>query len=76
MEKIWIYLAIFLAGVVVGIIIWEKIGVDDVFKGTVRIKQRGRGNVQSPEIKAEITPKESRKEKRAARLLDKAKNKD
>jgi len=59
-----------LSGMLGGVILAIKLnlGVDNLFKGRVRIKQRGRGNVQSPTIKAEINDKgQTRKEKRQGR---------
>ena len=54
----------FAGGIVLGVII-DK---DTVFKGTVRIKQRGKGNTQAPEIVANIKDKaQSRKERRLAK---------
>lgn len=68
----WLTLVALLIGVILGIILWEQIGTDDVFKGRVKIKQRGRGNIQKPEIEVEITPKNKREERKLARKAKKA----
>ena len=65
-------IAAFLAGVIVGIILWEKIDAKTIFKGTVRIKQRGKGNHQDNLIKPEITP-ETRQEKRISKRNERKK---
>lgn len=73
MADIWIYIAVFAFGIVAGIILWEKIGVGDTYKGRVKIKQRGRGNEQSTPINVEIEPKTSRRDRRK---LDRKAKKD
>lgn len=75
MEKIWIYVAVFMIGMVVGIILWEKLGTGDTYKGKVKIKQRGRSNEQSTPIKVSTGLKTSRKEQRKQRRIDKLKEK-
>jgi len=67
MEKIWVYGFVFMLGMVAGIILWERIGVDDVFKGTVRFKQKGKGNKQDPQINQETPPKRPKRAKRKER---------
>ena len=86
MKKIWSYIALFFIGLSAGIAVGVKwLGDKTVFKGSVRIKQRGKGNVQKPEIIAEIDEKQAntgvlskwrqrrieRKKKRALRRLEK-----
>ena len=58
-------------GMILGIILWEKIGVGDVYKGRFKFKQAGRLNTQSNKVEAEIAPKKTRKERR----IDKKQNK-
>jgi len=74
----WLTLAALLLGISIGIILAIKmnLGVDNVFKGRVKIKQRGRDNEQAPNLKAEITPNTKPLSRRKQRLLDKAKLKD
>ena len=68
MKTFWIYAAILFLGMAMGIIIGVVIDKDTVFKGNVRIKQRGKGNTQAPEIIANLGEKlQSRKEKRLAK---------
>jgi hypothetical protein len=65
----WTYIAVNLLGVIIGIIIGVKwLGDKTVYNGDLRIKQRGRGNIQKPEISLEITPKPRRVERLQAKL--------
>jgi len=74
MTKFWIYLAVYLIGAISGIILWEKIGTDDVYRGVFRFKQKGKQNVQEPTVNLKLERKQTRKEKREQRKLDKLKN--
>ena len=68
MKEIWIYGFVFLLGMVAGIILWERIGVDDVYRGVFRLKQKGRGNTQEQQTNLKIDAKrQARKERRKAR---------
>jgi len=69
-------LVCFLCGMLAGVIIWEKIGTGDTYKGKIRFKQRGRGNVQTTDIKPEIKPILSRRRKRLNKRLDRLNKKD
>ena len=71
MEKLWLYLFVYLAGAISGIILWEKMGTGDTYRGKVKFSQRGRQNVQKTDIKAEMPPKNERKKKRLERKLNK-----
>ena len=59
-----------LVGMLLGVILAIKLnlGVDNLFKGRVRIKQRGRHNTQAPTIKAEIKPKTKRGDKKQPKV--------
>jgi hypothetical protein len=57
MKEFWIYLAVWLFGVIVGFILGVIIDKDTVYKGNFRIKQRGKGNVQQPNIEVTNEPK-------------------
>jgi len=74
MKGFWRAVAFILAGVIAGIIAADKLqmGVDTVFKGAVRIKQKRKGNVLDTDIKAEVTER-SRKADRIIRRLEKKK---
>ena len=74
MKGIWKIIALVLAGAIAGIIAADKLqlGVKTVFKGTVRIKQKGRGNVQDTDIRPEIAA-ESRRAGRIVNKLEKQK---
>ena len=82
MKKIWIYISVNLLGVIIGLIVSAKwLGEKTVYNGDLRIKQRGRGNIQKPEISLEIAPKQRKLERlqeRAERIkqrqLDKVKS--
>jgi len=65
--KFWMILAFYLLGVVSGILLWEKIDVKTIFKGTVKLRQRGRGNTQLTEIKPQIDAKTERVDKKQQR---------
>ena len=78
----WVLVVCYLAGLISGVILWEKIGVNDVFKGAVRIKQRGKGNIQKPSLSLQMDRKQrkngqisdrkrKRLEKKAIRLQNK-----
>ena len=57
----WQWVAIFFIGVSVGIVIGVLIDKDTVYTGKLKLKQRGRQNVQAPEIKAEISKRKQRR---------------
>ena len=72
MKKIWSYLAVGFAFFSSGIIFAVKFLVSEkiVIKGKVKLKQRGKGNLQQTEIKPQIsanTKQEQRKKKRDER---------
>lgn len=71
MKAFWKLTTVFLAGVIAGVVLWEKIGANTVFKGAVRIKQKGKGNVLDADIKPEIKAKTTK----AQRILDRLENK-
>ena len=54
MKELWIYIAVYLAGGISGIILWEKIGVDDVYRGKFKFKQSGKGNRQDGQINLDM----------------------
>ena len=66
MKKVWSYVSAALVGVIGGIAIALKFLVPAkvVFKGKVKLKQRGRGNEQMTEIKPNIDVKTERKQRR------------
>jgi len=70
MKEFWKALAFVLGGVIIGLIAADKfgMGVKTVFKGAVRIRQRGRGNVLDADIKPEIVQKTRKAERIVARL--------
>jgi len=76
MRKAWTYIAVNLLGVILGLIIGVKwLGDKTVYNGSIRIKQRGKGNIQKPEIVVEIEDKprridriQARAEKKKARI--------
>lgn len=74
MKEIWKIVALILTGIIAGIIAADKLslGVETIFKGTVRIKQRGSGNIQDTVIKPEIV-QESRRAERIINRLEKQK---
>ena len=57
MENIWPYLVVLLVGFIAGMITEEKIGVNIVYKGQVRIKQRGRYNRQDGQLDLDMGKK-------------------
>ena len=72
MKKIWPYISTLLVGVVLGILLWEKVDVKAIYNGKVKIKQKGKGNEMANDIEltveeAKETIKKVRKEKREAR---------
>lgn len=78
-------LAVYLLGVISGILLWEKVDFKTIYKGQIKIKQRGKGNIQSSDVtlktdkkakrderkQANIIKRNERKAKRAAKRLDK-----
>ena len=74
MKAFWKAVAFILTGVIIGIIASDKLalGVETVFKGQIRIKQKGRGNVLDADIKPEIV-QESRRAGRIINRLEKQK---
>lgn len=68
------YLVCILAGMIIGIIFWEKFGVGTQYKGSFRFKQKGEGNRQESQINLETgkkQPKLTRKQRIAQRRVDK-----
>ena len=72
MAKFWIYLAVYLIGAISGIILWEKIGVDDVYKGKFRFKQKGEGNRQESQINLQTGNKPDKLTRQQKRAINKA----
>lgn len=64
----WLDLVFYLLGVLSGIIFWEKVGVGDVFKGSVRYKQKGKDNRQESQVNQEMTPKTKRRDKKEPKV--------
>jgi len=62
-----------LCGLLGGIILAGKLHIyGDTYKGKIRFKQRGKGNVQQTDIRPEIRPLlKRRQEKRLKKKLDK-----
>lgn len=80
MKKIWPYIATFFIGLSAGIMIGVKwLGEKTVFKGNVRIKQRGRGNIQKPDLDVNLpiqTKRGDRSQDRIARRNERRMKKD
>ena len=74
MKSLWKFAAFILTGLIGGIILANKLslGVDTVFKGSVKIKQKGRHNIQDNVIKPEIG-QETRKSDRILSKLERQK---
>jgi len=70
MKGFWKAVAFVLAGAIAGIIAADKLqmGVDTVFRGSVKIRQKGRGNVLDTDIKAEVKERSGRAERIINRL--------
>ena len=69
MKNIWTFISMVLAGVVVGLVVGVKwLGDKTVFRGKIRINQRGRGNIQDPTLSAEIRPQKKRDDKKQSRI--------
>jgi hypothetical protein len=62
------FIAIFLFGMLCGVILWEYIGVNTVFRGNFKIKQRGKGNTQMTDLDTNLTPQTKRERKIISRL--------
>lgn len=81
MKKIWGYVSAFLAGALaVAILAWKFVG--DHYKGHIKFRQSGRGNIQKPSVSLKMDRKsgkngqisdrkQKRLEKKAARLQKK-----
>jgi len=65
------WLLFFFIGFAGGVIVGVWLDKDTYFKGNVKIKQRGKGNVQKPEITAEMGPLKQWKVKRQKKRFDK-----
>jgi len=76
MTQIWIYIVCWLVGCICGIMLWERIGTGDTFKGRVKIKnKRIKGSVDtntSLEVEKFL---DERKTKRKQRRIDRIKKK-
>ncbi len=75
MKSFWKFAAFVLSGIIGGIILANKLslGVDTVFKGSVKVKQRGRGNELTVPITVD-TGKETRKSDRILSKLERQKD--
>jgi hypothetical protein len=62
------YLVCILIGIIAGIILWENIGVDDVYKGKFKFKQRGRHNRQDNQVNAKFEPKKGVRDRKQRRI--------
>ena len=70
MKKIWSYIAAFFIGLSAGIVFAVKyLSEKTVFKGSVKLRQRGKGNTQLTDIRPEINAKSSKNEKKEARII-------
>ncbi len=69
-NSFWKVVAFILTGVILGLIGADKLsmGVKTLFKGSVRIKQKGRSNIQDNEIKPEIVQKTRKADRIVAKL--------
>lgn len=68
MKKLWSYISIFLLGIIGGILAWEKIDVKTVYKGDFRIRQKGKGNTQTPTINLETGEKAAKSGRKMDRV--------
>ena len=76
MEKFWIYAVVYLAGLISGIILWEKIGVSDTYEAYIRkIKNKGKNTDQSVVFKPVLDVKDKSNSKPPLRER-RAKNKE
>lgn len=70
MKKVWSYVALFFMGLSTGIVVSVKwLNEKTVFKGNVRIKQRGKGNEQMTDIHPEIDAGSKRDDKKQAKII-------
>jgi len=62
MEKFnfWLYATLFLVGFLSGVFVWEKIDVKTIFKGKLKIKQRGKGNVLDSDLELNLPSENER----------------
>ena len=81
MKKIWGYVSAFLAGALaVAILAWKFVG--DHYKGRIKFRQSGRGNIQKPSVSLQMDKKQrkngqisDRKRKRLEKKAIRLKNK-
>ena len=72
MKKIWSYISMFFIGLSAGIIVAVKwLNEKTVFKGQVRIKQRGKGNEQMTDIRPQTVVQSKRQAKKQEKKQDK-----
>ncbi len=69
MKSFWKFATFILTGCIAGIILANKLnlGVDTVFKGTVKVKQKGKGN----ELTVPITVDTGQETRKSDRILSK-----
>lgn len=69
-NSFWKAVSFILAGIIIGLIGADKLsmGVETIFKGTVKFRQKGRGNIQDVTIKPEIVQKPRKAERLVAKL--------
>jgi hypothetical protein len=64
-----------LAGIIIGLVLGVLIDRDTVFKGLVKIKQKGRGNTLNGEFDVHLSPQEVRKQARQFKRAERKKRK-
>lgn len=69
MDKFWMILFFYALGVISGVILWEKIDFKTIYKGNIRMKQRGQGNTQNSEVTLKTDRKQRKEAKKQAKII-------
>ena len=74
MKTFWMIIAVYSIGIISGILLWEKIDFKTIYKGQIRMKQRGQGNTQNSNVSLKMdrqAKKEAAKQARIAKRNEK-----
>jgi len=70
MKTFWMIVSFYLLGVISGMFFWEKIDFKTIYKGQIKLKQRGKGNTQNSQVTLKMDHKAKRDAAKQARIVD------
>ncbi len=70
MKTFWMIVSFYSFGVITGIFLWEKIDFKTIYKGQIKLKQRGSGNTQNSQVTLKMDRKAKREAAKQARIVE------